>query len=382
VVPDEYGIMAVFRALVESPEFAAGQEIAFSIDQPLSSGLLKAPPRLDETPDGSLHLSAPDLVQSLYRRLLGREAQPAELESFTRKFIQEKNIDGVLAELLSSVEYRSINSARSPGPVYPIYLGNHQSLTRTAYGQRMFVDTRDMSVAPHLLLDGRWEGWVTEEFLRHAKEGAVIVEVGANIGYYTLLGASRVGSGGKMIAFEATPDLCELVFKSIEINGFLDRCEIINKVAMDREDEVPFRRLKNRMGGSSIVPFDSDHLKQVYESSDEILVKSVSLDAFLEGRGLPQVDLIKIDAEGSEPLIFKGLERTLKRSGSIVVIFELNRQMSWSLGCDALGMLQGFAEAGFTLHRIEPHGLVPFEPLNEAASWSVCEILMRKQVQS
>jgi energy-coupling factor transporter ATP-binding protein EcfA2 len=108
-------------------------------------------------------------------------------------------------QALVSTEKTSAGDAE-PEPMRPhrkvVYLGDHRALVRTAWGHKMFVDTRDLGLAPHLLLDGSWELWVTAAFLTNLREGMTVVDVGANIGYYSLLAASNVGSGGRLVSFE------------------------------------------------------------------------------------------------------------------------------------------------------------------------------------
>src|SRR5258708_38672807 len=67
------------------------------------------------------------------------------------------------------------------------YLGDHTLLTRTIFGHAIYLDSRDLSLTPHLFLQGYWEPEVTRFFLRIVKPRMHVVEVGANVGYYTLL---------------------------------------------------------------------------------------------------------------------------------------------------------------------------------------------------
>ncbi len=268
------------------------------------------------------------------------------------------------------------NGATSNVPA--TYLGNNRALIRTVHGQKMYVDTRDLVSGPHLILDGYWEGRVSEELANHLKDGATVIEVGANMGYYTLLAASKVGPTGKVISFEANPDLCALVHKSIEINGFSDYCEVINKAATDKAGTVSFQRWKEHTGLSSIAFYNQEYVRQNYDSVDEISVETVSLDSFLEERGVLHVDVIKIDAEGCEPLIFKGLKNTFERNEELAVIFELN-PMSRTMGLDLTEMVDGFLKDGFSLDRIDAVGLTPIESAEETVEWRVCDVLMRKR---
>ncbi|GAI28794.1 unnamed protein product [marine sediment metagenome] len=72
-------------------------------------------------------------------------------------------------------------------------------------GNKMYVNTDDRGFAPILLVDGVWEKYKTEVFKQMVKEGMVVVDIGANIGYYTLIGAELVGESGIVYAFEPEP---------------------------------------------------------------------------------------------------------------------------------------------------------------------------------
>lgn len=261
-----------------------------------------------------------------------------------------------------------------------IYMGNHRALTRTVHGQALYVDTRDLSLAPRLLLEGNWEEETTGHYCRFLKRGATVVDIGANMGYYSLLAASKVGFRGKVIAFEANRDLCDLLFDSLFINGFHERCEVVNKAVADKAGTVAFQKVKGHMGGSSVAPLDPAVLERLHTSTETGQVECVSLDAFLQERGIQHVDLIKIDAEGSEPMIFRGMQTTLDRAENLTVIFEFNAESIRAAGEDPLEMLQFLLNKGFSLRRICASGLAPLQAPEEALSWPICNVLMQKNV--
>lgn len=84
---------------------------------------------------------------------------------------------------------------------------------------KMFVDAADAGMAPHLLLDGYWQYWVTEFLCRNVARGETAYDVGAFYGYYTLLFADLVGDAGRVVAFEANPWLHHLLGRNIWLNG-------------------------------------------------------------------------------------------------------------------------------------------------------------------
>ncbi len=74
------------------------------------------------------------------------------------------------------------------------YLGDETALCRVLGRYKMFVDTSDNSLSPHLMLDGYWEMWLTEALARAIRPGMTVVDVGANLGYFT---PDNGGSGGR-----------------------------------------------------------------------------------------------------------------------------------------------------------------------------------------
>lgn len=101
-----------------------------------------------------------------------------------------------------------------------VYIGENEALTRILGRYKMYVDTRDIGIASHLMMEGFWEMWVTEAMMRLLRRGAVVADVGANLGYFTLLMADLTGAEGRVLAFEPNPELARRLEKSIAINGF------------------------------------------------------------------------------------------------------------------------------------------------------------------
>ena len=201
-----------------------------------------------------------------------------------------------------------------------VYVGDYTALIKNRYGHKMYVDTRDLSVAPHLLMDGHWEPWITKLFLTLVKPGMNVVEVGSNIGYYSLLAASRIGNNGFIHCFEANPHICELLRRNLDINGFIPLSKCINKAVSDRQEKTKFRIQKNYLGGSFLC-FSQAH-KQPGEDVEIINIESTSLDEEL-GTDY-RIDLLKIDAEGAEPVIIPGASNLLKNNQNIKIILEFN----------------------------------------------------------
>jgi hypothetical protein len=108
---------------------------------------------------------------------------------------------------------------------HTIPVEQHTILCRILGRYKFYVDCRDRGLAPHLMLDGYWEYWVSDFMWRNIKPGDTVIDVGANLGYYSVLMADLVGSTGRVVSFEPNPRLFELLQRNVGINGFTRRTQ-------------------------------------------------------------------------------------------------------------------------------------------------------------
>jgi FkbM family methyltransferase len=194
------------------------------------------------------------------------------------------------------------------------YLGDHLAVCRVLGNMKMFVDTRDHVLAPHLMTDGYWESWITLAMLRVLKPGMVAVDVGANYGYYTILMGRCVGRTGKVVAFEPNPHLATLMRKSLWISGIRQIDEVRGEAAYSTTGEqvrffIPDAR-----------PMNARVVKEAPYAGTMIDVPTVRLDDVLPEK----VDFIKIDAEGGEREIWRGMAKTIESNPQLQIFLEFN----------------------------------------------------------
>jgi FkbM family methyltransferase len=176
----------------------------------------------------------------------------------------------------------------------------------------MFLRSTDLGFASHVMFDGYWESWLTQFLAQRLQPGMTVIDVGANFGYYSLLFSDAVGPRGRVLAIEPVPDTASLLGDSLELNGFwntaaVHKCAVGADAGATIRLFVPAREPKN----ASILK--NDALAQ-----NEIEVPSTTLDALL--KDLPRVDLIKIDADGSEQAIIDGMPETLQKHRPSMVL--------------------------------------------------------------
>ena len=205
--------------------------------------------------------------------------------------------------------------ARRRGRIRYAYLGDRTAVLTTHAQFLMLVDTQDRAMTPHLAITGRWEPNVERALTGLVRRGDRIVEVGANMGYHTLTMAGIVGRTGHIDAFEPNPRLHELLTHTLALNGFQDIVSVNPSAVLERAGLVEFQFQPRYFGGGNvIVPGYED------PSNQRFVVPAVRLDDLL-GDG-PPVDLLRMDAEGSEPLVLKGAEHLLRRSPQVRIVME------------------------------------------------------------
>jgi FkbM family methyltransferase len=199
----------------------------------------------------------------------------------------------------------------------PIYVGDHTILCRVLTKYLCYVESRDISVSPHLCLNGYWESWITQAMARIIEPGWTCVDIGANCGYYSLLMADAVGSTGNVLSVEPNPRLAGLLKKSLAVNGFNDRAKVSEKAVSDSSGSTVDLFIPNDYwGGGSICGNGTE------TDGNNIAVQTITLDELASD--YPRIDLIKIDAEGAEPEIWEGMRQLVKKNPGIKVIMEFS----------------------------------------------------------
>jgi FkbM family methyltransferase len=191
-----------------------------------------------------------------------------------------------------------------------INLANGALMCRVLTKYLMFVDPDDLGVTPRLCLDGFWESWVTAALARVLRPGAFCVDVGANHGYYTMLLADAAGPHGRVLALEPNPALAELLALTLEVNGF-DRRTPGGPAGGDRR-----RRAHGAAGHPEAAAGPAPPSAAAPSAADAVIeVDAASIDDLTAS--WPRVDLIKIDAEGAEPAIWRGMRRTIDQNPAL-----------------------------------------------------------------
>jgi len=215
----------------------------------------------------------------------------------------------------------------------------------TCQGNKMYVNTKDEGVVSSLLIKGVYEEYQTELFKKLIKPGMVVVDIGANIGYYTLIAARLLKDDGRVYSFEPEPNNYELLVKNIRING----CTNV----------IPLQKAVSNIGGKVRLFLDEVNLGKHSLSEYNVLkagfveVEAVTLDDFFESVVKNnKVNLIKIDTEGAEGLIIEGAGRILS-DNDLKIIMEFWPYGLRNIGTDPLELLHRLQNYGFKIRLID-----------------------------
>jgi FkbM family methyltransferase len=157
---------------------------------------------------------------------------------------------------------------------------------------------------------------VGELIWRLVKPGDTVVDVGANIGYFTLLFAYRCMPSGKCLSIEADPNIYEQLKRNVEANRLSEIVTTVSAAASYANGSLYFQRATGRNYGlGRVLPIDA-----VPRGCDALKVESIALDAHIAD--LNRIRVVKIDVEGHEHEVLKGMSKALAAKSIESIIFE------------------------------------------------------------
>jgi FkbM family methyltransferase len=236
---------------------------------------------------------------------------------------------------------------------------------RTVYGARMLLNTKNV-VDRRIFMLGLWEPNVTEIFRHAIGPGDVVLDVGANIGYYTLLASKLAGPAGKVYAFEPVSPVRARLENNLELNG----CRNVKVIRSAAWDSV----------GTSVIrtPDSMDFaLSSLSGSKDsgggkgarEEAVPLAPVESCVEESDYSKIRLIKIDIEGAELHALRGMEKILSTPNDrLLIIIEYKPDYLKSIGENPADFFAIFHRHGFKPYELkinyseESHLEAPVKP--------------------
>lgn len=235
------------------------------------------------------------------------------------------------------------------------------------HGMPLLANIHDNGIGTRLFLRGGYASGRVSEIRGIVKEGDTVIDIGANIGYFTILLARLVGPEGKVYAFEPDPRNCHLLQRTIDRNGW-------THVIMEQ------KAVSNKAGEFLLYQTESWAANALTPTGHvgTVKVQVITLDEFLSNEG--HIDFVKMDMDGSEPLAIIGMSQLIQRSPGLRVLAEYQPGNLKQYLSDPLDFITIAEQHGLKLTAIlnSDKGRLPsldFEPLKRLADDANLDLL-------
>jgi FkbM family methyltransferase len=255
-----------------------------------------------------------EIVLFMRNIILTLAAQAARVlpNSFIQSIYRNKRLAGLIRSLLNRA---------APGGITPVKIA--------AGDLAGYTILLDMQLDKDYWL-GTYEPELQAALRDLIQPGAIVYDVGANIGYVSLLLAKAAGESGRVYAFEALPENAGRWHRNMVLNGMENRLQLFAGAVTQAGGPVRF--LVHVSGGMGKAAGSAGR-KDRYAA--EISVPGISLDEFVYGLGNPAPQVVKMDIEGGEVLALPGMRRVLAEAGPLMLM-ELHGPESSRVAWDSL----------------------------------------------
>ena len=219
---------------------------------------------------------------------------------------------------------------------------------------KLYIDKDDQVVSQELIQSGKWEPFETKIFKKSIKKGDVVLDIGAHIGYYTLIAAKIVGDKGKVYAFEPDPKNFSLLKKNIEENNYKNVVPI-NKAVSNNNGKIKLYINPANTG---------DH--RIFKSADKrggIITETITLDDYFKND--IKIDFIKIDIQGAEHTALLGAKNILRYNKNLKIITEVEPLLLRNAGSSTRMYLNFLEKNYFSLYEINERSKLTMKTLSK-----------------
>lgn len=212
-------------------------------------------------------------------------------------------------------------------------------------GLTYYLNPADQYLTREVLAGGEYEPEQTRLFKAQCRPGDTVIDVGANVGWYTVLASKLVGDTGRVVAFEPDPESFAFLERNAAANG-CGNVTLERKALSDAPGVLTLHLHEGNKGRHSTV---------FGFKGGDVDVEAVRLDDYLAGKA-GRVDLVKVDVEGAEPAVLDGMARTLEAHRGVRLVVEFAPDRVAAVGRDPRAYLDRFADQGFVIRLIDEAG--------------------------
>jgi FkbM family methyltransferase len=219
-----------------------------------------------------------------------------------------------------------------------------QRVQKQLDGFRMWLNPADAGVSKEILGSGGYEEFELALFRKECKPGMVLMDVGGNIGYYSLAACAQTHDDAKIFAFEPEPQVGAALRDNLALNGFRS-VTMIDRALADKRGVLRLNVDQANTGKHSLVQSDGPNVRQIE-------IQTLTMDEFVSEQGIAKVDLIKIDVEGAEGLVLVGARETIRRFAP-VIFMEYTPDWLARAGTDTRALFADLAAQGYLIDLID-----------------------------
>lgn len=216
------------------------------------------------------------------------------------------------------------------------------------FGFNIIVNTGD-DVSKSLVMGGIYEHHLAKVMARHITKNTHFIDIGANIGFFSLL-AATLAPEGKVYSFEPDPRNYGQLMASVYLNGCSNRVFAHNFAASDHQGEVLLTNLDDKNSGGRVATDTLQEHTKLFGDLRYTQLKSIMIDAFLD---IDKLDMVKIDIEGYEPKAMKGMVSLVKKHHPKIFSEFAPSNLSAIGGTDPLQYLNFFTRMGYEISVID-----------------------------
>jgi len=206
---------------------------------------------------------------------------------------------------------------------------------------RLYLNPKDRMLTPHLILHREFEPMETAAIVERVRPGMLVLDIGANVGYHSLLLSRQVGSTGRVIAFEPDPENFGYLQQSVGSLP-LANVELVNAAVWNRSGTIELYRNAEHPGDHQIYPSD--------EAREHLTVQTVAVDDVI---GDADVDFVKMDIQGAEGGAVEGMQRLLERRPPATMLMEFWPSGLRTAGTDPEALYRYLHGLGYAIHRCD-----------------------------
>lgn len=284
-------------------------------------------------------LATKEDVLYCYRLLLGRNPDPGGWATYTEFVNGRSSIGHLVRAFLSSEEFKTRGLSRPLTPAKP-------ELIKMKEGFDLYISSNDDLIGGYIRQKKEFEPHVTRAIKTRLFPGATFVDIGANVGYFMVLGALKVGAAGKVIAYEPFTPNVKLLYLNVRANN-------LSNVSI-----YPFAAAEKRTAFVAYTVDSNAGLREFSGNLEDILSRDIVLSATLDETlaWASRVDVIKIDVEGCEYRALQGGLEVIRKHRPVIFSEFLPEALKEASNVSGEDYLRLFLELDYSLSLISEEG--------------------------